>query len=265
MTDRGLLRTFQSDAMRVEVFADCEAMSRRAADAVLACLENKPDAVICAPSGSSPSGTYELLAQAAAARPQIFAAARIVKLDEYLGLPMEHPSTCEAYLRARLLAPCGIPGERYLAFDSEAPDPARECARVGRELSSWGGIDLLLLGLGLNGHLGLNEPADRLEPGPHVAELAEETRHHPMLQAHGATARQGLTLGIEDLLTARVGFLLVSGAHKRRILRAALTQPPSPRLPGSLLRRRAAFSCLCDLDAAGDLAGGRNLRAESRE
>jgi galactosamine-6-phosphate isomerase len=241
--------------MRVEVFADYEAMSRRAADAVLACLKKKPDAVLCAPTGSTPARTYELLARAAAARPRTFAAARVVKLDEYLGLPMEHPSTCESYLRARLLAPCGIPDERYLAFNSEARDPAQECTRVKQQLSSWGGIDLVLLGLGLNGHLGLNEPADRLEPGPHVAELADETRRHPMLQAHGATARHGLTLGIEDLLAARQGFLLVSGAHKRPILHAALTQPPSPRLPASLLRRRAGFTCLCDREAAAKLMG----------
>jgi galactosamine-6-phosphate isomerase len=255
MTDEGLLRSFRADAMRVEVCADGEALSRRAADAVLACVREKADAVICAASGASMTGTYARLARDAAAEPRAFAAMRVVKLDEWLGLPGTHPSTCETYLRTSLLAPCGVTAERYLAFDGETRDPAQECIHIANQLSSWGGIDVALLGLGLNGHVGLNEPADRIEPGPHVAELSEQTARHPMLEAHGAAVHRGLTLGMNDVLTARRGLLLVSGAHKREILRAMLTAPPSPRLPASLLRRRDAFTCLCDRAAAGDLVG----------
>lgn len=260
MTDEGLLRSFRADAMRVEVCADGEALSRRAADAVLACVREKADAVICAASGATMTQTFARLAWDAVAEPRTFAAVRVVKLDEWLDLPGTHPSTCETYLRANLLTPCGVTAERYLAFNGGTRDPAQECARVARQLSSWGGIDLALLGLGLNGHVGLNEPADRLEPGPHVAELSEQTARHPMLAAHGAAVRRGLTLGIGDLLAVRRGLLLVSGAHKREILRAMLTAPPSSRLPASLLRRRDAFTCLCDRDAAGDLVGENPAR-----
>lgn len=114
-------------------------------------------------------------------RPALFGAVRIVKLDEWAGLAMDHESTCEAYLRRHVLAPLGIKHddrERYLSFDSMAPDLAAEATRVEAALQSseWGGVDVCVLGLGVNGHLGLNEPADVLSVTSHVSSTSELER-----------------------------------------------------------------------------------------
>ena len=182
---------------------------------------------------------------------------RVVKLDEWLGLPRSaHPATCEAYLRRRVLPALGIkPGDaRYLAFDAATGDAAAECARVDAALARWGGIDVALLGLGVNGHLGLNEPAG---PGDDVAplwctravDLAPQTRRHAMLDGVSGVTR-GVTLGLGALLSAAAPILLVTGHAKAAPLAAALVDdPPSETRPASLLAARRGARVVCDAAA----------------
>lgn len=249
------LRVFNAESLKVEVYQDHASLSRRASLLVVECLQAKPDAVLCLATGGSPELTYQFLAEEAATMPDVFAAARVVKLDEWLGLPAGHPATCETYLQEKFLGPCGISSQRYLGFKNDTDDPAAECLRVKEALAAWGGIDLAILGVGLNGHLGLNEPAEKLTPDPHVAKLTQQTSSHPMLQGHGVEVREGMTLGYEDLASASAGLLLVNGMHKRDILRGLLTEEPSSHLPASLLRVKSAYTCLCDQAAAGSFAG----------
>ena len=119
-------------------------------------------------------------------------------------------------------------------------------------LEAAGPIDLCILGLGLNGHLALNEPAESFDPFCHVATLAEQSRSHPMIAESAAPVRQGLTLGLGDILRARRILLMVSGAAKRTPLARLAAPRITPTLPASFLWLHGDAVCLCDRDAAAD-------------
>ncbi len=224
-----------------------EAMSQMAASLVNQEIEKKKDLLLGAATGSSPAGLYAQLAGQGAEDPACFGALRIVKLDEWGGLPENHPASCEHYLRTRLVDPLNIPPERYLSFQSASPDPVAECARIQAALDASGPIDLCILGLGSNGHLGFNEPASQLEPHCHVARLSEASRGHHMVQALSDKPAFGLTLGMRDILLAGRIILLVWGENKAEPLRALRAGKLTTQLPASLLWLHRRVDCLIGL------------------
>lgn len=212
----------------------------------------KPDLLICLASGDTPTGTYALLAAA----PERISGARFIQLDEWAGLGAEDPASCAAYLERTVRGSLAVPPERWIGFRGDAPDAAAECRRVAAALAAAGPIDLCILGLGRNGHLGLNEPAESFDPVCHVATLAQETRGHPMLNETAAPVREGLTLGLGDMLRARRILLLVSGRAKQAPLAGLASRRVTPQLPASFLWLHGDAVCLCDVDAAAGASLG---------
>jgi galactosamine-6-phosphate isomerase len=245
--------------MQLEVTADVEAMSRRAAALIESEVRRRPGLLLCAAAGSSPARTYELLGARAAAARGLFRRMRVIQVDEWGGLDPADPGTCQNDLARRLLDPLRISRDRYCGFASRPPDPARECERVARWLARHGPIDLCVLGVGLNGHVAMNEPARALRPGPHAAELAAASLAHPMLSASGATPAYGLTLGMADLLAARTILLLVSGRRKRAVLERLRRAEVTPRFPVSFLWLHPRVTVLCDEAARGPRAAPKGL------
>lgn len=235
------------------VYESYEEMSRRAARTLMHRIVHEPDVLLCAATGSSPTGTYEIMAEAWHGRPDLTGRLRVVKLDEWGGLTKSDAGSCEAYLRRHLLGPLNIPDDRYLGFRGDAPDAQDECRAVADRLGAAGPIGVCVLGLGLNGHLGFNEPADALRPHAHVAMLSAESLAHPMVRDAGKPIRYGLTLGVADILQSRSILLLVNGRHKRQALRRLLEdRTVSPQFPASILWLHTDVTCLCDADAGGD-------------
>jgi galactosamine-6-phosphate isomerase len=228
---------------------DYEALSRLACDLIVETMRREPEMLLCAASGSTPLRCYELLAEKRRAEPSWFDRLRVLKLDEWGGLPIDDPATCEAYLRRHVLEPLGISDDRYLTFESDAPDPQAECRRVRRMVAECVPIDLCLLGLGVNGHLGLNEPAPSLEAFAHVAELAASSKQHSMLNQAARQPSYGITLGMAEILAAKKIILLVSGAHKRRALEKLYSSQISTAFPASLLWLHGDVTCLYDREA----------------
>jgi len=215
-------------------FPDHEAMSRHAADWLVDRMRQVPEALLCLAAGSTPTRTYHLLAERHAAEPGLFSRLRILKLDEWGGLAMDDPATCERYLRETLVDALNL-GDRYVGFDSNPADPEAECGRVADWLARNGPIDTCVLGLGVNGHVGFNEPGPALHPHAHVARLSEASLGHAMLGQAQGRPTYGLTLGMADLLHARNVLLLVSGTAKREPLRQLLEGPIRTEFPASLL------------------------------
>ena len=232
--------------MRVTVLPDREALDRHAAAQIWEAAEARPDLLICLASGDTPTGAYAVLASA----PERLARARFIQLDEWAGLGAGDAASCAAYLEQTVQGPLAVPPERWIGIRGDAPDAAAECRRVEAALAEAGPIDLCILGLGLNGHLGLNEPADSFDPSCHVAALAEKSGGHPMLAGTTAPVCQGLTLGLGDILRARQVLLLVSGAAKRAPLGRLAERRITPQLPASFLWLHTDAVCLCDEDAA---------------
>ena len=232
--------------MRFTVLPDRDALDRQAAALIWEAAGEKPDLLICLASGETPTGAYALLA----GKPARLADARFIQLDEWASLAAHDPASCAAYLQQTLLGPLAVPPERWIGFRGDAPDAAAECRRVAAALDAAGPIDLCILGLGLNGHLALNEPAESFDPFCHVASLDEQSRAHPMLAATAVPPRSGLTLGLGDILRARRILLLVSGAAKREPLAGLAARRVTPGLPASFLWLHGDVVCFCDEAAA---------------
>ena len=228
---------------------DHDEMSQKAATLIARALRLRPGLRLGLATGATPTRTYERLAQMRRRASSLFRRVRIVKLDEWLGLPPAHPATCETYLRENVLVPWGVPRSRYHGFRSRPRDARAECARLARWLAREGPFDLCVLGLGRNGHLLMNEPADGLPAGPHVARLAASTRAHSMVRAMKTPPRRGLTMGLADILRSRAILLLVSGRHKAAPLRRMLGGRVTMRCPASLLWLHPDVTVLCDHDA----------------
>ncbi len=226
------------------VLADHETMSRSAAEWLWERLRERPDGLFCAASGSTPNRAYELFAERRSIEPALFERMRMLKLDEWGGLPMNDPATCETHLQRALVEPLSL-ADRYTAFDSMAHAEA-ECARVAAWLRQHGPIDICVLGLGLNGHLGFNEPAEYLQPHAHVAELSETSLAHAMLTTSGRRPSYGITLGMADLLQSRRVLLLVSGEAKRQPLTQLLKGEIAAQFPASFLHLHPDVTLLCD-------------------
>ncbi len=240
----------QGPGLKFEPAANYAALSRRAADLICSELRRKPALLFCASAGATPTGLYHELALRAARRPALFSHFRLLQVDEWGGLPAGHPATCEADLKAKLVQPLRIAPQRCAGFNTQARDPQRECRRISAWLAAHGPIDLCILGLGLNGHIAMNEPAAELLPHPHVSTLAGSSLRHGMLKNLRPKPRYGLTLGMSDLLGSRRILLLVSGSHKREPLNKLQQPCVRTRFPASFLWLHPSALVLYDRDAA---------------
>jgi galactosamine-6-phosphate isomerase len=239
-----------SSALEVEVAETYEAMSRRAEQLIVRELKRNPALILCASAGSTPTRLYELLGARYVRQPRLFGRMRVLQIDEWGGLSSESLASCEEDLRSKLLEPLRVNKNRYVGFQSAAADPEAECSRVASWLANHGPIDICILGLGLNGHVAMNEPAETLVPKAHVAQLARSSLHHPMLKGLARKPRYGLTIGMGEILASRKILLLVNGAHKRAALERLLQPGATTRFPASLLWLHSEVTVLCDREAA---------------
>jgi len=226
-------------------------MSQMAADIVLEDLKKNPRLLFCASAGGTPTGLYQALAMRHTRQPRLFSQMRVLQIDEWGGLPAGHPASCEADVRTKLLLPLEIPANRFTCFRSDAPDPVKECARISDWLKASGPIDICILGLGLNGHIAMNEPADALKPFVHVAKLSKRSQQHGMLTDLKSKPKFGFTLGMADILSSQKILLLVSGAHKCEMLENLLGSKVSTQLPASFLALHPNTIVVCDREAVG--------------
>lgn len=236
--------------MNLQIAKDYAAMSARAADYIVAELKVRPDLLLCASAGGTPTGPYEQLAIRYARAPHLFKKMRVVQIDEWVGPPPTHPATCRSDLQTKLLSPLRIEPPRFRGYKSNAADPHRESKSMSQWLAKNGPIDICILGLGLNGHIAMNEPGDELVPHAHVSRLTRQSQQHSMLAALKRKPRYGLTLGMAEILSSRKILLLVSGTTKTNILKRTLQERVTTRLPASFLHLHPAVTVLCDRAAA---------------
>lgn len=222
-------------------------------EALASRIAQQPDLVLCLPTGSTPLPVYERLPGALARHGVSMERATIVLLDEYLGLPAGHPARCDSTLRERLLGRLPDPPARFLAFGVDDRDPVAACASFDAEIAALGGLDLVVLGLGLNGHIGMNEPGTTAGATTRVVDLAPSTMEAARGYGVDPPPTRGVTLGLAEILAAREIWLLVSGDRKAPILAATLDGPVTPSVPASLLRDHPGLRVMAD-DAAMPVA-----------
>lgn len=238
------------EGLKIQIAENAESVGKQAARIIVAELKRKPDLLLCASAGSTPTPAYRELGAHRLRKPALFRRLRILQIDEWAGLLPKNPASCESDLRLKLLQPLGVGKDRYVGFKSNADNPRTECARVARWLAANGLIDVCILGLGVNGHVAMNEPAEVFVPGPHVAQLALSSQKHPLLKDLRRKPTQGLTLGLGDILRSRKILLLVSGQHKRAPLKQLLRPTVSTKFPASFLWLHSDATVICDREAA---------------
>ncbi len=243
---RGQSGSALGPGLNTEVAETHETMSRHAARIIATALEQRPELLLCASAGATPRRTYELVTARCRGEPRLFEKLRVVQIDEWGGLEPENVATCAADLKRHLVEPLRLAADRFMSFRTDAPNPKADCERMSRWLRRNGPIDLCILGLGLNGHIAMNEPADAFVPGPHVARLAPSSKQHGMLRDLAEKPRYGLTLGLGDILSSREILLLVSGEKKRAALARLLEPTITPRFPASFLWLHRRVTVLCD-------------------
>lgn len=235
--------------MKIEICNSYEAISLRAKDEIVETLLLNKDLLVCTASGGSPTCLYKKLAGEALVRPQLFEQLRVVKLDEWGGVSMKYPGTCECYLQQEVIVPLLISADRYISFRSDADDPGKECERIQSRLAQQGPIDICILGLGMNGHIAFNEPSAFLQPHCHVATLSDSSMSHPMVAGEDQKPTYGLTLGMADILQSKKIIILINGAKKKGVTQEFLSAKITTALPASFLWLHPDVLCLIDSEA----------------
>lgn len=220
--------------MQYQVFADYDALSDHTAQFILQLVRQKPDAVICVASGETPLGTFQKVV--ANAQPHDFDRVTFVALDEWVGIDAANPGSCRHYIEKPLIKPLKIPAERVSFFDGMAADLAAECKRVDDFIAQKGGLDLIVVGIGMNGHIGLNEPGSSFDAYAHISDLEEVTATVGQKYFESNTPlTQGITLGLRHFLQAKAAIVIANGARKQDIIGRVLYEPISEQLPASVL------------------------------
>jgi len=206
------------------------------ADAVERCLAQNRRAVLALPTGKTPVGLYAELVRRARTGARDLAEARIFNLDEYCGLAAADPASFAAELRRHLIDPLPLRPAQLRLLDGGAPDLEAECAAHERAISAAGGIDLCVLGVGVNGHIAFNEPGADWSLRTHVAELAATTRAaFTLANPDRPVPSRGLTLGVRSILDARHVLLLIATPDKRAAAAALHRGIADPAWPVSCL------------------------------
>lgn len=241
-------------AMELKIFTNYHTLSHAAAGFIIDRVRANPQAVLCLAAGDTPKETYALLAANAAGGLANFSECTFIGLDEWIGIPPDNQGSCQHFLRHHLFAPLKVGGERIHLFNALAADLNGECQKMDQVIRQLGGIDLMLVGVGMNGHIGFNEPGVREDLYAHVVELDSTTRQVGQKYFTVATAlEKGITLGLRHMLESRTAILMASGPRKAEVVRQALEGPVSTTMPASLIRRHPNSIVMVDQDAASHL------------
>jgi glucosamine-6-phosphate deaminase len=242
---------------RVTVFHNERALARAAAERVAHALTRNPHIVLGLPTGRTPVRLYrELVALYAAGRVD-FSQATTFNLDEFLGVDASHPGSYRAFMQEHLFAHVNLQPDRIHFLDGAAADPQAECRRYESEIAAAGGIDLQILGIGTNGHIGFNEPARELAARTHRVTLKAETRRANASLFGGDPGRvpaEALSMGMGTIMQARTILLLAIGKSKARSVARMLDGTVATKLPASFLQLHADVDILLDEAAASGLS-----------
>lgn len=241
--------------MRIYKAKDYEDLSRKAANIISAQVILKPDCVLGLATGSTPIGTYKQLIEWYNRGDLDFSETKSVNLDEYRGLTKDNDQSYYYFMYNNLFKHININMDNTNVPDGTEPDSEKECARYEKVIEAYGGVDLQLLGLGHNGHIGFNEPAKDFPQTTHCVDLTESTieANKRFFASIDDVPRQAYTMGIGTIMKARKILLVVSGADKAQILHDVLRGPVTPDVPASILQLHSDVIVVADEAAMAKL------------
>ena len=234
--------------MKIYRAENYEDMSRKAASIISAQVILKPDCVLGLATGSTPVGAYQQLAAWCREGDLDFSQVKTVNLDEYKGLSPENPQSYRFFMNQNLFSHINISMENTHVPDGLEADSRKACQAYNEIISSMGAIDLQLLGIGHDGHIGFNEPGPAFEQEAHCVTLTPLTieANKRFFEKAGDVPRQAYTMGIKTIMHARKILLVVSGQDKAEILKKAIQGPITPEVPASILQLHQDMTLVAD-------------------
>ena len=240
--------------MKINIFPDYEKLSQKTAAFIVDAVNQKPDGLYCLPAGHTSLGTFQCLIETAAKGQVDFHRCQWVSLDEWVDLPVPDGS-CKHFLMQHFFEPLQIKPSQITFFDGKAADLKAECDRIDDFIKQNGPIDLMLLGLGMNGHLGLNEPGSSSDSSSHVVMLDGVTKVIGQKYFQKPVVlEKGITLGLSQIMLTRTVLLQVSGSNKASIVRNLVENVVSKELPASILKLHQQSLLFLDRAAASGLS-----------
>jgi len=237
--------------MHKHIFDTPELLAQFTAGKIIDLVSKKPTAVLCMASGETPKLTNEYIVEIAKKNAVDFSAVQFISLDEWAGIPKSNRGSCYYFLNETIFEPLAINQSNIHFFDSTANDLSSECERITKIIQKLNGIDVIVVGIGMNGHIGFNEPGVYPNLFAHVIELDAVTLQVGQKYFSEPTpVQKGITLGIAQFMQSRMAILMASGSKKAAIIKKSMEQKVSVAVPASFIRQHNNGFVLLDSDAA---------------
>ena len=222
--------------MKVKIYQDYQALSRATADLITDYISTKKDSLVCLASGHTPRGVFQCLLEDVRSKRLDLARCTFVSLDEWIGIPADQKGSCRGMMDKDFFLPAGIREDQIEFFDGMATDLGKETDRINTLVATNGGLDIMLVGVGTNGHIAMNEPGTSFDTFAHVSVLAEETKQVGQKYfTSSTTLDKGITLGLRHFQEARLPILMANGEKKSAIIQKTLSTDAVETLPSSII------------------------------
>lgn len=238
--------------MNIQIFKDYSALSKATADLIINYIKSKKDSLICLASGHTPIGVFQELRKAVQVNQVDLNHCTFLSLDEWVNIDPSDPGSCLSMLQKDCFTPLGIGKHQVEFFDVSVADLQKECDRINALIESHGGLDIMLVGVGTNGHIGMNEPGTPFSSYAHISELAEETKLVGQKYFQKSTSlSQGITLGLNHLREAKLPLVMANGNKKAAIIAKGLHGIATEEIPLSVVHLIPHVYVMLDEEAAG--------------
>jgi len=241
--------------MEIKILPDYNSLSASVAQLIRAFIKNKNSSFICLASGHTPVGVFHELAREIKDNRLDLSHCTFLSLDEWIGIDPDDSGSCLTMLRKDCFEPLHIQPHQIAFFNVQNSDLKKECNRINSLIEHHGGLDIMLVGVGTNGHIGMNEPGTSFDSYAHISTLAEETKSVGQKYFDKPTSLSlGITLGLRHLREAKLPIIMASGEKKAAIISKGLTQPPTEEIPVSVAQLIPHGYVMLDMAAASHLS-----------
>ncbi len=240
--------------MQLKIYDDHHGLSDAAANDIISLVRNKPDAVVCLASGETPRLTCQFLVQKIKNEKADISRLTLIGLDEWVNIPPDNEGSCHYFFKNELINPLQIPERQVHLFNAMSDKLQDECRRMDAVVRDKGGIDLMVVGIGMNGHIGFNEPGVSFDNYSHVIDLDDTTLTVGQKYFKSkVTLQKGITLGLRHLSESKKVYLLANGTKKAEVVRRTVEEMVTNEFPASIMQTHANSFVMVDKDAASSL------------
>jgi glucosamine-6-phosphate isomerase len=239
--------------MQILRFKNYEELSDYVAGFIADSIKNKPNLVLCMASGSTPALTCDLLVRKLKDGQVEYSKFTFLGLDEWVGLPPINTGSCHYFFHKKIFEPLQLSSSQFFLFNALADDLKSESSKMDKVIADKGGIDIMVVGIGMNGHIGFNEPGTSFTSLSHVAELDEITKSVGRKYFDGPVELgKGITIGFGHLMNTKKVFLIANGKKKAEVIKKTIEGPVTENFPASIMQQHANGFILID-EGAGSL------------